>query len=76
MKEVEGHYAIVLMSRSTPGIIFGVQNGAPLVGSILKDGCILASDIQAIIPYHNVVSFLPKGEIVVMENGKLECHNP
>jgi glucosamine--fructose-6-phosphate aminotransferase (isomerizing) len=63
MKEVEGHYAIVLMSTRLPGKLFGIQNGAPLVVSKLKDGALIASDIQAIIPYHNEVCFLPKGEI-------------
>lgn len=76
MKEVEGHYAIILMSRSLPGTIFGIQNGAPLVASLLKDGCLIASDIQAIIPYHNEVCFLPKGEIIVAESGKLETFDP
>ena len=67
MSEVEGHYAIVLMSQSIPGKIFGIQNGAPLVASNLKDGALLASDLQAIVPYHNEVCFLPKGEIFVAD---------
>ncbi len=76
MKEVEGHYAILLMSRSMPGTIFGIQNGAPLVASLLKDGCLLASDIQAIIPYHNVVSFLPKGAMFIAEGASLRVIDP
>ncbi len=65
MKEVEGHYAILVMDVSIPGKIYGIQNGAPLVASKLKDGCLIASDIQAIIPYHNEVCFIPKGEIFI-----------
>ena len=76
MKEVEGHYAILLMSRSLPGTIFGIQNGAPLVASLLKDGCLLASDIQAIIPYHNEVSFLPKGAMFIAEGSSLHVFEP
>jgi glutamine---fructose-6-phosphate transaminase (isomerizing) len=76
MKAVEGHYAILLMSRSLPGRIYGVQNGAPLVASPLKDGCLIASDIQAIIPYHNQVCFLPKGHILIAENGKFWTLTP
>jgi glucosamine--fructose-6-phosphate aminotransferase (isomerizing) len=76
MTEVEGHYAILVMIRSIPNKIYGIQNGAPLVASLLKDGALIASDIQAIIPYHNVVSFLPKGEILIAENGKFETLNP
>jgi glucosamine--fructose-6-phosphate aminotransferase (isomerizing) len=76
MKEVEGHYAILVMSRSIPRKIYGIQNGAPLVASQLKDGSLIASDIQAIIPYHNQVSFLPKGEILIAEDGKFETLDP
>ena len=76
MKEVDGHYAIVLMCRTLPGKIFGIQNGAPLVASILKDACLIASDLQAIIPYHNEVMFLPHGEIIIAEDGKLETFLP
>ncbi len=65
--EVEGHYAIVLMALGIPGKLFGIQNGAPLVVSKLKDGALIASDIQAIIPYHNEVCFLPKGEIFIAD---------
>jgi glucosamine--fructose-6-phosphate aminotransferase (isomerizing) len=75
MKEVEGHYAILLMVKELPGTIFGIQNGAPLVASIIKDGCLIASDIQAIIPYHNVVSFLPKGSMFIAESGALQVLN-
>ncbi len=71
--EVEGHYAIVLMSRSIPGKIFGIQNGAPLVGANLKDGVLLASDLQAVIPYHNEVGFLPKGVIFTADEKGISC---
>lgn len=67
MAEVDGHYAILVLSQKIPGKIYGIQNGAPLVAAQLKDGCLIASDIQAIIPYHNEVCFLPKGEIFIVD---------
>ncbi len=73
MSEVEGHYAIVLMSRQIPGKLYGIQNGAPLVGSTLKDGALIASDLQAVIPHHNEVSFLPKGEIFIADRDGIHC---
>jgi len=76
MKEVEGHYAILVMSRSLPGKIYGIQNGAPLVASQLPSGNLIASDIQAIIPYHNLVSFLPKGEILIASSDVFETLDP
>jgi glucosamine--fructose-6-phosphate aminotransferase (isomerizing) len=39
----------------------------------LKDGSLLASDLQAIIPYHNEVSFLPKGEIFIADRSGIRC---
>ena len=75
MKEVDGHYAIILMSCTVPGKIFGIQNGAPLVAAQLKNGCVIASDIQAVVPYHNEVCFLPKGEIFTIDAGKISCKN-
>ena len=75
MSEVDGHYAILFMALTIPGKLFGVQNGAPLVASKLKDGCLIASDIQAIIPYHNEVCFLPKGEILIVDENHFETRN-
>jgi glucosamine--fructose-6-phosphate aminotransferase (isomerizing) len=75
MTEVDGHYAILVMSQTVPGKIFGIQNGAPLVAAILKDGCLIASDIQAIVPYHNEVCFLPKGEIFVVDGTEIHAKN-
>ena len=73
MAEVEGHYAIVLMSRQIPGKLYGIQNGAPLVGSTLKDGALIASDLQAVVPHHNEVVFLPKGEIFIADRTGIHC---
>lgn len=75
MTEVDGHYAILVMSNTVPGKIFGIQNGAPLVISKLKEGVLIASDIQAIIPYHNEVCFLPKGEIFIAEKNHITAQN-
>jgi glucosamine--fructose-6-phosphate aminotransferase (isomerizing) len=65
ISEVDGHFAIVLMSQSLPNKIYGIQNGAPLVAAQMKDGVLIASDLQAVVPYHNEVCFLPKGEIFI-----------
>ena len=71
---VEGHYAIVLMSTRLPDRIFGIQNGAPLVASNLKEGgALIASDLQAIIPYHNQVAVRPKGEIFTADRDGIRC---
>jgi len=71
MKEVEGEYSILVMDKSIPGKIYGVQNGAPLVVSRFKDGCMIASDVQAILPYHNEVCFLPRGRFFVASSDGL-----
>jgi glucosamine--fructose-6-phosphate aminotransferase (isomerizing) len=75
MTEVDGHYAILVLSTTVPGKIFGIQNGAPLVAAKLRDGCLIASDIQAIVPYHNEVCFLPTGEIFVVDGKEIHARN-
>lgn len=64
MKEVEGHYAILVMSTKEPQTLYAVQSGAPLIVSTLPGRVFIASDLQAILPHHKTVAFLRKNEIL------------
>lgn len=70
MAEAEGTYSVLVMDRSLPGKIYGIQNGAPLVATRLGDGCLVASDVQAVNADQPEVCFIPRGRIFsVSENG-------
>lgn len=64
VKKLHGHYAIVFMVHALPNHIFGAQMGAPLVVSTTEHGCFFASDMQAILPHTDEMSFVPQ-EIVL-----------
>ena len=63
-ERVDGHYAVVFMVLGLPGYLFALQDGAPLVAAHKDTGSILASDIQAVLPHTQSVSFVPVGTYV------------
>tara|TARA_B110000037_G_scaffold223177_1_gene303320 strand:- start:9238 stop:11079 length:1842 start_codon:yes stop_codon:yes gene_type:complete len=70
--EVEGAYAIVVMSKENPDLLVGARKGSPLVVGIGKDEFFMASDATPIIEYTKNVVYLEDEEIAVINrNGKL-----
>jgi glucosamine--fructose-6-phosphate aminotransferase (isomerizing) len=65
--EVEGHFAVVFMVLELPGVLFGLQKGAPLIGGLAKGESFLASDIQAVLRYTREVVYFPVGSVVVAD---------
>jgi glucosamine--fructose-6-phosphate aminotransferase (isomerizing) len=65
-QKVHGHYSVVFMVKGLENYIFGVQNGAPLVGLKTSRGNFLASDIQPLLPHGNEVCFIPVGTLFFM----------
>jgi glucosamine--fructose-6-phosphate aminotransferase (isomerizing) len=74
--EVEGAYAIVVMSKDNPDLLVGARKGSPLVVGIGKDEVFMASDATPIIEYTKNVVYLEDEEIAVIDrNGKLSVKN-
>ncbi|MFT4644199.1 MAG: glucosamine--fructose-6-phosphate aminotransferase (isomerizing), partial [Planctomycetota bacterium] len=74
--EVEGAYAIVVMSKDNPDLLVGARKGSPLVVGIGKDEFFMASDATPIIEYTKNVVYLEDEEIAVIDrNGKLSVKN-
>ncbi len=70
--EVEGAYAIVVMSKDYPDLLVGARKGSPLVVGIGKNEFFMASDATPIIEHTKNVVYLDDEEIAVIErNGKL-----
>lgn len=67
MSEVEGHYAILFMTSDLPGLLFGAQNGAPMVMGQSEKGVHVASDLQAVLPYTKEITFVPANALVVAD---------
>ena len=65
--ELEGAYALVVMSRTEPGKLVLARAGCPVVIGHGIDENFVASDIAALLPVTRRFSFLEEGDIAVVE---------
>lgn len=73
VSKTQGHYSAIFIVLGLEGELFGIQNGAPLVAATFADGMLVASDLQAILPYEKEVLFLKPGTILHLAEGKLHA---
>jgi glucosamine--fructose-6-phosphate aminotransferase (isomerizing) len=64
VKELEGAYALVVLSSEEPGVLVGVKVASPLVVGVGDGETILASDIPAVLGRTTTVIPLDEGRIV------------
>ena len=64
---VEGSFALGVMWAGEPDTLVAARSQSPLVLGIKEGGgCLMASDIPALLPYTNQVVFLDDGELAVL----------
>src|SRR5579862_115396 len=63
LKQVQGAYAIVVLSDSTPDQIVAAKNASPLVVGMGEGENFVASDVPAILAHTRSMMFLEEGEI-------------
>jgi glutamine---fructose-6-phosphate transaminase (isomerizing) len=67
VRELEGDYALAIISRRDPGKLVAVRSGGPpLIVGFAPDGFFLTSDASAILPYTRDVLSLEEGEMAVL----------
>ncbi len=67
VRELEGDYALGIISRRDPGKLVAVRSGGPpLIVGFASDGLFLTSDASAILPYTREVLSLEEGEMAVL----------
>jgi len=70
IKEVDGSFALGVMWSRRPDMLVAARNQSPLVLGIQDSGgCLMASDIPALLPYTRKVVFLDDQELAVLKNG-------
>ncbi|MSQ78859.1 MAG: glutamine--fructose-6-phosphate transaminase (isomerizing) [Flavobacteriaceae bacterium] len=73
LSEVVGAYAIVILSKSNPGVLIGARKGSPMVVG-LGEGegeFFIASDATPIVEYTRNVVYLNDSEIAIIKDGEL-----
>jgi len=72
LKQVEGAFAVVVVSTREPGVIYGARRSSPLVLGVGVGENFLASDIPAFLPYTREVVFLEEGEMARIDANSWE----
>jgi glucosamine--fructose-6-phosphate aminotransferase (isomerizing) len=75
IKEIEGSYAIGVISTRDPGKIVASRCGSPLIIGIGEGEMFLASDIPALLGYTKRVIFLEEREIATITKDRVEIMN-
>jgi glutamine---fructose-6-phosphate transaminase (isomerizing) len=69
--ELEGAYALVVMSAKDPGKLMLARAGCPVVIGVGIDENFVASDIAALLPVTRRFKFLEEGDMALIERTKI-----
>ncbi|HVT45044.1 MAG TPA: glutamine--fructose-6-phosphate transaminase (isomerizing) [Thermoanaerobaculia bacterium] len=64
--QIEGHYALVMISADEPGTIVVARHGPPLVIGVGEGENIVASDVMPLLSYTRNILYLEDGEHAVV----------
>jgi glutamine---fructose-6-phosphate transaminase (isomerizing) len=71
LKELQGHYALVMISSDDPGRIIAARQGPPLVVGLGEDENIVASDVTPLLAYTRNILYLEDGEYVIVNKDEV-----
>lgn len=69
---LRGAYAVLAVSRDQPDALVAFKNGPPLIVGLGEQEVVVASDVQAILPYTRKVLHLMDDEIVSVKGQHVE----
>lgn len=75
MHRMEGSYALGIMFKDHPDELYAVRKDSPLIVGKSEGGCIIASDVPAVLRYTRDVYFIENEEIVRMTADSMEFFN-
>ena len=75
LKEVQGSYAIGVISKDEPDMLIAARNGCPLVLGVGRGETFMASDIPAILHHTRKMILLDDGEMAVLGSKGAEVKN-
>lgn len=75
MHRMEGSYALGIVFRDFPDEMYAVRKDSPLIVGHTEGGCIIASDVPAVLKYTRDVYFIENEEIVGMKKDSMEFFN-
>jgi glucosamine--fructose-6-phosphate aminotransferase (isomerizing) len=75
LKELEGHYALVIIDGNEPGTIVAAKQGPPLVVGLGDNENIVASDVAPLLAYTRDIIYLEDGEYAVVDQKNVSLFN-
>jgi glucosamine--fructose-6-phosphate aminotransferase (isomerizing) len=72
LKQLEGHYALVMIHGDQPGTIVAAKHGPPLVVGLGEGENIVASDVAPLLAYTRNIIYLEDGEYAIVDRDKVE----
>ena len=72
VRELEGAYAIAVISRKEPGRVIGARHGAPLLVGVGIGEHFLGSDAQALIQVTNKIIYLDEDDVAEITRESVE----
>jgi glucosamine--fructose-6-phosphate aminotransferase (isomerizing) len=67
LKQLVGHYALVIIDGTEPGTIIAAKHGPPLVVGLGEDENIVASDVAPLLAYTRNIIYLEDGEYAIAD---------
>jgi len=72
LKELDGHYALVMIAADEPGTIIAAKQGPPLVIGLGEGENIVASDVAPLLMYTRNIIYLEDGEYAIVSDKRVE----
>ncbi len=72
LREIEGHYALVIIDADEPGTLVAARNGPPLVVGKGEGENIIASDVTPLLQYTRDIIYLEDREYAVVTKSAIE----
>lgn len=74
LPQLRGAYSILVVWDQEPNMMIAFKNGPPLLLGCGNNEIIIASDLQAIVPYTKKIIYLEDDEIIVTHKDQFKIH--
>lgn len=75
MQKVEGSYALGILYKDYPNLVYAARKDSPLIVGQSDSGNFIASDVPAILQYSRDVFYLENEEIAVLSRDQIDFYN-
>ena len=75
LTRVEGSYALGIMFKEHPDVLYAVRKDSPLIVGISPEGNYIASDVPAILKHTRTVYYIDNQEIVALKKDSASFYN-